>query len=352
MKKIIILLTALSLTSAVSAQKIIVNKGEVDCGKVLFQHPVTAQFELRNKGSRHLVLNNVEASCGCTTVDYPKDEISGNGRFVISAVYDAEVLGHFEKEVTVYSNGSDKPIYLVMKGEVVTEIRDFSSTYPIDMGPFRLDKNDVEFDNVNRGDRPIQQIQVMNTSNRNYSPTVMHLPAYLKAEAIPTVISPDHSGVVLLSLDSKLLRDYGLTQTSLYMARYPGDKVNDSTAINVSAVLLPDFKSLTNAQRASAPEIKLSETTLELGSFNDKEKINGQIDIYNNGKSNLNISSLQMFTSGLDVTLGKRTLAPGESTKLKVTAHREIKDDNRSPRVLMITNDPANGKVVIIIKVK
>ena len=353
MKKIMILLTALSMTGAVSAQRMIVTKGEVNCGKVLYQHPVTAQFELRNKSSRHLKISNVETSCGCTTVDYPKDGVSGNDRFTISAVYNAETLGHFEKEVAVYSNASRQPVYLKMTGEVVTEIHDYSSTFPVDMGPFRLDRNNIEFDNVNRGDRPIQQIQIVNTGHAKYKPTVMHLPAYLKAEAIPVEIAPNQSGVVLLSLDSKLLRDYGLTQTALYMARYPGDKVSDSTLINVSAVLLPDFKSMTKGQRAVAPVMRLSAATLDLGSFGGKDKLNGSIDISNTGKSRLNISSLQMFTNGLDVTLGKRQLDPGETTKLKVTAHRQqMMTDKRSPRVLMITNDPSNGKVVINIKVK
>lgn len=353
MKKLLMLsLFSLAILTA-SAQRITVTKGEVDCGKILFRHPVTAQFELRNRGLRHLKINNVESSCGCTTVDYPQNEISANVRFTITAVYDAETLGHFEKEVAVYSNGSKEPVYLKMKGVVVAELKDYSGTYPIDMGAIRVDKNDIEFDNVNRGDKPIQQLQVLNLGHRNYVPTVMHLPAYLKAEAVPAEIAPGHNGTVVISLDSKLLRDYGLTQTSVYIARYPGDKVCDSTAINVSSVLLPDFKSMTNAQRAFAPKIKLSAENIDLGKFGTKEKLNGTIDITNIGKSQLDISSLQMFSSGLEVTLGKRSIKPGETTKLKVTAHKQqIMSDKRSPRVLMITNDPAMGKVVIKINVK
>ena len=59
-----------------------------------------------------------------------------------------------------------------------------------------------------------------------------------------------------------------------------------------------------------------------------------------------------MFTPGLKVTLGKRTLNPGESTKLKVTATQsQLQKARTRPRVLMITNDPDHAKVVISIKI-
>ena len=60
-----------------------------------------------------------------------------------------------------------------------------------------------------------------------------------------------------------------------------------------------------------------------------------------------------MFTSGLEVTLNQRSLDPGESTKLKVTAYREQLSKVRTrPRILMITNDPNRPKVILYIQIK
>lgn len=70
--------------------------------------------------------------------------------------------------------------------------------------------------------------------------------------------------------------------------------------------------------------------------------------IRNDGKSVLKIKSLQMFTVGLQVSLNKQTLQPGESAKLKVTAEkRQLKTARSKPRVLMITNDPKQPKTTI-----
>ena len=102
-------------------------------------------------------------------------------------------------------------------------------------------------------------------------------------------------------------------------------------------------------QKANAPQLELSDSTLDIV-FAGKSKKSGEIVLTNKGRSQLDISSLQMFTRGLKVTLGKSRLQPGEQTKLKITAiAAELKKARAVPRVLMITNDPKHSKVVIAI---
>ena len=72
------------------------------------------------------------------------------------------------------------------------------------------------------------------------------------------------------------------------------------------------------------------------------------MEIVNNGKTKLQISSLHMYSKALKLTLGKRELKPGERTTLKVTVEREAYLNARTrPRILMITNDPKNPKIEI-----
>ena len=70
--------------------------------------------------------------------------------------------------------------------------------------------------------------------------------------------------------------------------------------------------------------------------------------IKNDGKSVLKIKSLQMFTVGLQVSLNKQQLQPGETARLKISAdQRQLKMARSKPRVLMITNDPNMPKVTV-----
>ena len=94
--------------------------------------------------------------------------------------------------------------------------------------------------------------------------------------------------------------------------------------------------------------MNLSTTELNLGAFNGKKKLKGEIIIRNDGKNTLKIKNLQMFTVGLQVPLNKQNLKPGETAKLKITAgQRQLKNARSKPRVLMITNDPNLPKVTI-----
>lgn len=349
---IITALIALSSLGA-SAQRIAATQELIDCGQVIFRKPVTVEFELKNKGNSSLNISDVRMSCGCTAVDYPHSSIDGGETFKVKAVYDAKQLGHFEKQIGLYTNDSKKPLILTLRGVVVEEIVDFSGSYPFSVGNVRTDKNDIEFDDVNKGERPYQKIHIMNSTEKKIQPVIMHLPPYLSAQVSPSVVAPGHSCVATIMLDSRKLRELGLTQTSVYIGTFPGERVAPEKEITVSTVLLPDFSDMSTADKAHAPKIQLSQTSLTFGPFNGNKKEKGEIVIRNIGKSRLDISGLRMFTAGLQVSLNKTKLDAGETAKLKIVANgAELKSARSQPRVLMITNDPSNPKVVITIDVK
>ena len=354
MKRMNIWMLSALLALPASAQKITTQHEVVDCGQVVFSKPVTAEFVLKNDGRKPLVINNVLKSCGCTEVDYPKTSIAAGESFVIKAVYDAKQMGTFTKQVCLYTNADEEPFILSMRGKVVGSVVDFAGPYDEMLGAIKSDAQEVEFDDVNRGDRPVQRIHIFNPTDELLEPVVMHLPDYLHAFVSPSKVAPRHSAEISFVLDSKKLRDLGLNQTSIYLGERPGDKVAPEKEIVVSAVLLPGFENMTSAKKALAPKIEMSATDLNLGSFNGKKKLKGEILIANKGKSELDIRSMQMFTMGLQVNLKKSKIQPGETVKMKVTAvAADLKKSRvRHPRILMITNDPDHAKVVVKINVQ
>ena len=340
------------LPFSVQAQQLSVKNEVIDCGNVIYEQPVTAKFEMQNMSSNPISIKDVKTSCGCTTVEYPKGQIAPGESFVVNATYDSRQMGHFFKDIALYSDASQQPFYLQIRGVVVEEIIDFAGQYPYTIADLNVDRNDVEFDDVNRGDRPVQKINIRNASSKSVSPVVMHLPSYMQAQVSPTTLQPGRQGTISLILDSKKVRDYGLTQTSVFLGMYPGDKVHPDKEISVSTVLLPAFTEMTETQMQYAPKLGLSAEELNIA-FNGKAKKTETIIIENLGRSELDISSLQMFTSGMKVKLNKTKLQSGEQAKLKITVDaKEIKKARSKPRVLMITNDPKKPKVIINVNVK
>ena len=337
------------LPSPAVAQKLESIRTAVDAGITGYQQPITAVFEFRNKSSRKLHISKVVPDCNCTVVDYPTNPIGGNEKFQIRMTYNARQLGHFDKQAAIISNGTEQPVYIRMKGVVLAEVQEFTGTYEVEMGELRLDKSELEFDDINRGDVQEQVIHLYNSGSRVLQPNLMHMPSYLTAVASPENLNPGRAGKITVTLNSDKLRDYGLTQTSIYLAAMPGEKVSRDKEIPVSAILLPSFGDLSKQSLYKSPRLQLSKESLDI-LFEGKSKKTEVIDVANVGQSELNITSLQLFTSGLKISLGKRKLQPGESTKLKITAYRdELQKVRTRPRILMIVNDSQKPKVTITI---
>lgn len=350
--RILTTIITLLLCSQLWAQKLTTATPVYDCGQILFRTPVTTQFVIRNKGMRSATITKVLTSCGCTTATAKQTKVGGGKEITVDATYDAKQLGHFQKEIWIYEEGQEKPLELILKGVVVTEIKDYSGTYPYTLGQIRSDIDEIEFDDVNRGNIPAKTFHIFNTTSEFIEPVVMHLPDYLKASVSPTRIAPEQGGEVTLLLMSNKLRDMGLTQTSVYLGKFPGDKVSAEKELPVSVILLPSLQDINFADRNVAPQLQLSSKVLKKSEMTGKpQKLKGEIILQNVGKTELEIQSLQMFTAGLKVSLQKSKLQPGETTKLKVEANDlELQQIKQKPRILMITNDPTQPKVIIEIQ--
>ena len=353
MKRIYLLFSLITAVATLSAQPLFVpDKDITKVGEVLFQSPKSFTLGFSNKGDKPLVVKEVRPSCGCIDVAFDNKPIEPGAHGEIRLTFDAKMLGTFYKDVEILTNAQDQPLYMAIQGIVVKEVQDFSGDYPIDLGNVRLLSNYIEYDDVNKGDMPVQEIRVANVERTPYKPELMHLPPYLSAEYVPETIPGGKTGIIRLTLDSKKLFQLGLNQTSIYLARYMGDKVNEDNEIVVSAVQLPDFSQLSQAQRDQAPVIQLSEEQLDFGSMEGRKKAQKKLTITNTGKTTLHIRQVQVFNKSLSVSLGDRTLEPGKSTRLKVTVNTKyLKKAKARPRVLLISDDPENAKKIINIHV-
>ena len=354
MKRIILIINLLVIfcMSGWAQAQITFDKKVHEFGAVLWKNPVTATFTITNSGDKPLVISNVTTSCGCTVANWTKTPIAPGDSGVVSSTFDSKALGRFQKSIGIYSNASERPIYLAIRGEVTADPKNYTVTHPYEIGPIRLDKESLEFDDAHKGDKLEMDLLVANTTEAVYTPVLMHLPPYLSAVAIPEKIARGRSGKIRITLDTEKLPKFGLTTATVYLSRFMGDKVGEENAIPVSAVLLPDFSRLSQQELQNPPVIELSSTELTFPALGEREKKAQTVIIKNTGKRDLEITDLQVFNSALGVHLKKRVLKPGASTKLKITAFgKNLKRVKGTPRVLMITNDPNCPKVIIKVNV-
>jgi hypothetical protein len=333
-RKIVLLACALLGTVAFAQPRFVPDSEIKKTGEVLFQKPHTIVFGFTNRGNKPLHIKKVHSSCGCTKVNYTRGNIAPGARGEITVEYDAGMLGTFSKHVEVYTNEGKEPEFLVFQGRVVRELSDYATGFPIDLGNVRINTNYVEFDNVRKGERLATELKVVNTERTAYKPELMHLPPYLQVENVPEVIPGGQVGTIRLILDSDKLSSYGLNQTSLYLARYSGDKISETNEIVVSSVLLPQASSSLSAGGV----VKLSDDEII---FNrNAKKMKAIVTVTNDGKMPLSVHSLQVFNHAVEVSLSNRVIQPGKSAKLKVSVKKNLLGRFKArPRVLIVSDD-------------
>ena len=147
------LISALSVLFAFGARPV-VNQELRHVGEVLWQQPCTAEFTLTNKDKTPLRIASMHVSCGCLQAKASSDIIPSGGSATIRLTYDALQMGTFHKEVAVRFEGNDTPLWLAMEGRVVRERLVVDTLLPVNFGNVRLSTANIEFEHVNRGDRP------------------------------------------------------------------------------------------------------------------------------------------------------------------------------------------------------
>jgi hypothetical protein len=99
-----------------TADALELKEAEYNFGSIPQGKPVYYTFLVTNKSTLPLKVDNVQASCGCTTPEWSTEPIAPGATGKIKVGYNAASEGHFEKSVTVTYNGNSTKQLLVKGG--------------------------------------------------------------------------------------------------------------------------------------------------------------------------------------------------------------------------------------------
>jgi hypothetical protein len=100
-------------TPAKPAEVLLVKETGHDFGKIQQGRPVHYSFEIVNTGKEPLLLENVQASCGCTTPEWTREPIAAGATSFIKVGYNAAAEGAFQKTITIQYNNSQTKVIAI-----------------------------------------------------------------------------------------------------------------------------------------------------------------------------------------------------------------------------------------------
>ena len=129
MKKISIsLLFAFMLSGVLFAQnkpKIEFKKNVYDYGSIKEEVEVAvSEFEFTNTGKSPVIIQRVDASCGCTAPTYTRTPVLPGKKGEVKVAYNTVYRpGNFHKTIRVHTNVPDTVFTLTIKGNVIPKKR-------------------------------------------------------------------------------------------------------------------------------------------------------------------------------------------------------------------------------------
>ena len=312
--------------------------------------PVTISFEFTNTGSLPLMIKHVQASCGCTSPNWSKEPVLPGKKGFVSATYNPKSRpGPFNKTISVTSNANTPNIVLTIKGDVEAKPQTLEDVYRYNMGnKIRLKTNHMSFARIVKNTEGVQQVEIINISEKPVQIGFKNVPAHIKMVANPEILQPGQKGVLAGSYDSKLKDDWGFVIDRVDILL--DGQTDASNRLTVSATIEEDFSSLTAEEKAKAPAIAFDQNTFDFKEIKQGEKVEYTFTISNNGKSNLYIRKVKASCGCTAVSPADDVIPAGESTTMKVIFDSRGKVGKQNKTITVITNDPQHQRSILWVK--
>ncbi|MGL5637225.1 MAG: DUF1573 domain-containing protein [Bacteroidales bacterium] len=328
---------------------IVFDRNEHDFGQIIERDGnVTTIFKFENKGNAPLVINQVIASCGCTTPEYPKNPISPGKSGEIKVTYNPLGRpGYFTKSVIVLNNGEPSRAELKIKGVTKSESMDLSVRFPINMGKIKVNKRSLDFGSVNAAANAILRLDVLNTSNEPISLKFKGLPAHISAISEHDTIKANEIGSVYVTYKAHRIKDWGSRDDNFYILYNNEERITPDRKINISANIKEDFSKLSSSQMENAPRIEVSPKTLFFNDVSKGTTKTEDIRIKNNGNSVLHIRKIASSNPAFKVETPKMSLTPGNEMTIQISFDSKQAKRNASGKIIIITNVPSDPETEI-----
>lgn len=350
---ILTVLLGLNMLSAIAQQKnatISFDKIVHDFGDIKeADGRVSYQFEFTNTGNNSLIIQKVNASCGCTTPTWTKKPVLAGEKGFVNAVFDpAHRPGRFSKTIHVMTSASNPHITLTIKGNVIPKPLSIEEQYRSAMANVRFKTNHMSFGTVNKGESPVKSIELINTDDVPVELSFKNLPSHINAVFSPKTLEPDQKGEVKITYLSENKNDWDFVIDRIPV--YINGKNQSDYRLIVSANIQEDFTALSTEDLEKAPVIEFESKTFTFEKLKQGEKTTHQYKFKNTGKSDLVIRKVRASCGCTAIMTEKKIIKPGEEGNIEVSFNSAGKLGNQNKTVTVISNDPKHPREILWIR--
>ncbi|MBX3100988.1 MAG: DUF1573 domain-containing protein [Bacteroidetes bacterium] len=368
MKKIISFLTVCLLAIPAWAQiqftEMVWDFGEIEEGVM-----ATHVFTFKNAGSKEEKLQNVRASCGCTTPRWTRDAIAPGKTGEIEVTYNSKGRpGPFTKSITVTTDTARTatPIILTIKGNVrkapepatqpggpKAEVvpAEPAINFEHRAGNLSIEKRSLSL-GVLSSDKPMSAPFKV----RNEGPQPLQLKGLKGAQPMyalrweNAMLKPGESTTGTLYVDPVQGEASGLTNKTAFTHQISFETNDAQEPLKTLETTGSYRKIYSEAELAAMPVIDFPEKEFNGGEILQGDVIEHTFAFRNKGKGELTLSSVKASCGCTTPSWTQEPVPAGGTGTIKVVFNSAGKTGPQHKTVVVRSNDPENDSVVLHVK--
>ncbi|MDZ7608828.1 MAG: DUF1573 domain-containing protein [Cyclobacteriaceae bacterium] len=331
--------------TAVNAQQ----KGKFDFAEETFDFgsikedngAVEHKFLFTNTGDAPLVIQNVQASCGCTTPAWSKDPVPAGEKGFVTAKFDPRNRpGSFRKSLTITSNADQSSKVIYITGMVEQKPRTPADLYTHKIGNLRMKYQSLNMGNITTQKPFTRSFDLFNDSEAPITfLDKFEKPDYITIQLEPMVLPPMTQGKILITYNPKGKNDLGFVSDPVKI--FTDESTDGAKPFRIVASIEEYFPPMTFEQLAQAPKLTFNEMNHDFGNLKKSAVVTTDFVLTNSGKSPLNIRFIKPNCGCTVATMEKMDIAPGESVTMKVEYDATGRRGTDQKSIVIFSNDPS-----------
>ncbi|MDR1983777.1 MAG: DUF1573 domain-containing protein [Prevotellaceae bacterium] len=301
---------------------------------------ITHRFIFTNTGDAPVTIQDVRASCGCTTPAWTKEPVAPGEQGFVDATYrPAGRPGSFSKNLTITNNGDPKMISLTISGVVVKAPLTVEEEFPVALEGIRLSEKAFAFSRVAISEKESNPsvIKVYNSSENPVEISFKNVPEYLKIQTV--TLQPKEKGTIKAVYTSTKKSKYGTNINNIELL-VNGKKLQETLTSTIT--LIP--ATVSDDKNAAKPVLNFINNNYTFSNIKQGSMVSNEYKFKNAGQADLKIIATNVVNANnenIKITYPEVT-KPGDEGSIKVVLNTKKLKGQQDFNIEIITNVSVN----------
>ena len=339
-------LLSLAVASAGYAQAVITfGVDEHDFGTVREDGgPIAHEFVFVNTGQDSLRINQVKASCGCTTPSWTKAAVAPGDTGTVTAQYNPlNRPGSFRKSITVTANTQPTTRVLYIMGTVNPKPKTPVDDFPSAMGNLRVKYRSLNMGKVLTNEPKDKIFEMYNDGPEPILFSDTHVsPGHVTVDVEPKELLPGQKGRIRVKYDATQAVETNRLGFSTDRVRLFTNEADSAKDFTLMATVEEYFEPLSKKDLRRAPKIAFDKKQHDFGQVAAGQKLTVEFPFTNTGKDKLDIRATKAICGCTVSRPDEDVLKSGKSSRVMVTFDTSGRQGKQQKTVTVFSNDPTN----------